>query len=585
MNYLPSKLLKLRKHYNYSQAHLAEVLGVDVVEYMAYENGRKVLNYAQCKKIANLYHVGVVDIFKNTDEVTLYEVSNAKTDELNIEYFIPKKTFDERIREFIKNNPVLVGMAAGVVILGIIVIALFGNNNDSIPYEASLTNINRLSVSETTVVYIYGDGAVKGSGDNSNGQLSNLPSSSAIKVAEGKDFTVILHNDGTLSAAGLTGSELETISKWRNIVDIAAGDDHVVAVDNKGEVYAVGHNNDYGQCDVNGFKNIRKVYATSNGTIVLDNEGKLSFTGEFVGSSQLKNFSNIIDIDASNDNLVILDGGGSIEYIAKYKNFLNIYKWKDIVDVTCGDAFVAALGKDGKVLIDCEDARMEKEVAKWENIIAIDSGNDYLIAFDGERIYGTGRNEYHQFVSDDFEQTVLDQVGDVKISIGEGTIDVSFAAVENAGGYEVRLNAGEGNVKKVASNQMVSFFADGLVNGNNYQITITTLGDDEKYLDSEPLVVDFTYIRPGGSSTSEEYIDIDVYFEGMGVEEFKKYLASIGVSNIICVETGSPCEGDTQTIISVDGISHGQRIARSDLANAMVTYYTCQIPGPEEGNE
>ncbi len=65
MNYLPSKLLKLRKHYNYSQSHLAEVLGVDVMEYMAYENGRKVLNYAQCKKIANLYHVGIVDIFKN----------------------------------------------------------------------------------------------------------------------------------------------------------------------------------------------------------------------------------------------------------------------------------------------------------------------------------------------------------------------------------------------------------------------------------------------------------------------------------------------------------------------------------------
>ena len=29
MNYLPSKLLKLRKHYNYSQSYLAEVLGVE----------------------------------------------------------------------------------------------------------------------------------------------------------------------------------------------------------------------------------------------------------------------------------------------------------------------------------------------------------------------------------------------------------------------------------------------------------------------------------------------------------------------------------------------------------------------------
>ena len=574
----------MRKHYNYSQSHLAEVLGVDVMEYMAYENGRKVMNYAQCKKIANLYHVGIVDIFKNTDEVTLYEVSTAKTDELNIEYFIPKKTFDERIKEFVKNNPILVGVAAGVVILGMIVIAVFGGNKENVPYEATLANINRLSVSETTVVYISADGAVKGSGDNSNGQLSNLPSSSAIKVAEGKGFTVILNNDGTVSVAGLSGDELEAISKWRNIVDIAAGDGHIVGVDNTGEVYACGDNS-MGQCEVSGFKDIKKVYATNNGTIVLGNDGKLSYAGEFVGSSQLKNFSDIVDIDASNDNLVILDADGSIEYIAKYKNFLNIYKWKDIVDITCGDAFVAALCRDGTVLIDCEDARMEKEVAKWKNIIAIDSGSEYLIAFDGEKIYGAGRNEYHQFVSDEIEQIVLDQVGDVKISIGDNTIDVTFNEVANASGYEVRLNAGEGNVKKVASNQMISFFTDGLVNENNYQITITTLGNGEEYLDSEPLVVDFTYIRPNNQSSSEEYVDINVTFEGMDVEEFKRYLNSIGVTNIICVETGSPCEGPNQTIISVDGISTGQRISRSNLANAMVTYYTCQIPGQEEEHE
>ena len=222
---------------------------------------------------------------------------------------------------------------------------------------------------------------------------------------------------------------------------------------------------------------------------------------------------------------------------------------------------------------------MEKITSEWKNIIAIDAGSDYLIAYDGEKIYGAGNNEYHQFEREDYEKVTLAQVSNVKISIGD-TIDVSFDSVENASGYEIKMNAGEANIKKVATNQTVSFFSDGLNIGDNYKITITTLGDDEYYIDSTPLDVVFTYLKP--EKSSEEYVDINVNFEGMDVETFKNYLASIGVTNIICVETGNPCTGDKQTIISVDGITTGQRIIKRDSVNAMVTYYTCKIPTPSE---
>ena len=59
MNYLPSKLAKLRKHYNYSQSYLADVLNVDVITYMGYENGREMIDYAKCRKLASLYHISV----------------------------------------------------------------------------------------------------------------------------------------------------------------------------------------------------------------------------------------------------------------------------------------------------------------------------------------------------------------------------------------------------------------------------------------------------------------------------------------------------------------------------------------------
>ncbi|MBQ3418751.1 MAG: helix-turn-helix domain-containing protein [Erysipelotrichaceae bacterium] len=576
MNYLPSKLLKLRKHYNYSQAHLAELLKVDVMEYMAYENGRKIPSYEECQTIANLYHISIDEIIKNSDEVTLYNVSSSRTDEINIEYFLPKKNFFDYLKEFVKNHGILVGTTIGVVLLGLLVIGLF-TNKEEIPYSLNLLNINRLSVSETTVVYIYGDGAVKGSGDNSKGQLSNLPSSNAIKVGEGSDFTIILNSDGTVSYVGLD-KELEAeLKQWHNIIDIAAGDKHIVGVDQRGYVFAIGDNS-FGQCEVSSFKNIKKVYATKNATIVLDNEGILSSTGEFIGSSKIQSFANVIDLDASDDNLVVLDENGSVEYIAKNKNFLNIYKWQNVVDVCCGDNFVAALLKDGSVVVDCDDEKITKQVSKWENIIAIDAGNDYLIAYDGEKIYGVGKNDYQQFEGE-AHQEILAQVTNVKIAIND-TIDVTFDSVEGASGYELRLNAGEGNVKKVSSNQIVSFFSDGLENGNNYQITITALGDGEYYLDSDPLMLNFTYIKEE-KNNEEEYVDINVNFTDMDEEQLKEYLNSIGISNIICVETASPCEEGGHTIISVDGISSGQRIAKRDLAKAMVTYYTCKIPENE----
>ena len=575
MNYLPSKLLKLRKHYNYSQAHIADVLGIDVVEYMAFENGRKVLNFNQCKKIANLYHIGVVDVFKNSDEVTLYEVSKAKTDELNIEYFLPEKTFGEKLSSFVKKHSVLLGVTLGVVILGFIAILLFGNNDVETQYVPVLSDANRLSVSETTVVYISNSGAVKGSGDNSNGQLSNLPSSDVIKVAEGSSFTVVLNSNGTVSGIGLISKYAKDLEKWNNIVDVSAGDNHVVGLDIRGNVFAVGDNT-FGQCDVNDFKDVKGVHATHNGTIVFGNDGKLRYVGEFVGSSQLKNYTNVIDVDSSNDNLVLLTNDNRVEYITKSKNFLNIYKWRDVVDVACGDEFVAALDKSGNVYIDTEDASMLNDVSKWSNIIAIDSADEYLIAFDGETIFGTGKNNYHQFEQEIVEKTTLPQVSGVKISI-DSTIDVSFDRVINADGYEVKLDIDGPIIYKVSSNQVVSFSSDSLEDSSTYRITIKTLGDGINYLDSNPLEVYFDYHKE--NKNENEYIDIDVAFDGMSVTEFVDYIKAIGVpdTNIIGVETGNMCEGSAETIVSVDGLSSGQRISRSDLNNAKVTYNYCRI--------
>ncbi len=585
MNNLATKLLKLRKHYGYSQDYLARVLNIDVLEYMAIENGRDVCNYTSLKKLASLYKINVNELFINSKEVTLHKVDLSKTEELNLQYFLKE---ENKTIAFIKKHLILISAALIVLCFGLLM--LINNSDKTInPEEVTLKNINRLSISDTSVVYIDDDGNVRGAGDNSYGQISNLPTKTAVKVCEGSNYTIVLNNDGSVTSIGLSGTYAKEIEKWKNIVDIASGDNHVVGVDTRGKVYASGDNT-YGECEVDDFDDITKVFAFKNGTVLLDDNGKLYSVGEFLGLSQIKNYSNILDIDVSNDNLVVLTKENTVDYVAAKKNFLDIYKWRNIVDVACGDEFVAALALDGKVYIDCDDKSMSNEVETWENIIAICAADEYLIGYDGQNIMGVGKNEYLQFEDTQSELITLAQVSGIKISfdeVNDNSISVSFDKVANATGYEVTLNIDDQstpNTYRVSSNQTVTFTSSSLLDGQNYEITITTLGDDEIYSNSKPLTVPFTYLK--SNQDRNIFVDIEFDYTNMSIEELTSYLNSIGVGNIIGIEVGQDCEDNSKVIRTVNGISSGQRVSKEDLSNATVTYEYCRIKSDTgENNE
>ena len=492
MNYLPAKLLKLRKHYNYSQQYLAEVLDVETLEYMSYENGNKIINYEQMKKLASLYHIEMSDMFKNSDDVPLYEIVKANTDEINIAYFIPEKSTFEKLKEFIVSHKLVTGII--VVLLAIIVIlgSILGNKTDNEPHIVQKENIDRLSVSQTTVVYISDIGSVKYTGDNSNHQM-DADSSTAVKVKEGEGFTAILNEDGTVTTSGISRYEKE-ISSWSYIRDIAAGKNHLVGLDSFGKVYCVGDNS-YGQCDISGTKNIKKIFTTANGTICMDNDGNISYSGTFIGSSNIISYSNIIDVDSSEDILTILENDGTLVVYAKdNSNYLLAESWSDIVDVACGNDFVAGLDSFGRVHIEIENETIEKEVNSWANIIAIDAGNNYLIGFDGKRIYGVGKNSYGQFTTSEVEKIELQQVSNVEVTTEEDFIYISFSPVDNAEGYTITIDVETGiEVYLDASEPTITAIKTAnMIDGKSYNIYITSKGGNE-YKDSTPYKYRFTY--------------------------------------------------------------------------------------------
>lgn len=573
MNYLPIKLEKLRKHYNYSQANLASVLGVDVMDYMGFENGRKMLNYEQMKKLASFYHIDLIEIFRNSEEVTLHESGRSDTDTINIEYFIPKKT----LLTLIKEHPLLSGGIFGLIVSVVVISLLVISNNKSRPYVSYADNTDRLAVSHTSLVYIDNLGAVKGAGDNSNGQISNLPSEKATKVQEGEDFTAVLLDDGTVLTTGLKNEDQNKVNKWNNIVDIAAGAKHLVAVDNKGEVYAVGEN-DKGQIDTNNFDNVKNVYAAAYGTIVLTDKGEIQYTGQFIGTSLLNKYSDIKDVETSEENIIILKEDGTCDYMASYDDpcYYNVTVWKNIVDVTCGDDYFAGLKEDGTIVI-ASKTYSDKDVANLMNIIAIDGVKEYLIAFDGENIYGLGDNTYHQFEKEESDKELLDSVTGIVVDYDANEVVVRFNDVEHATGYKVTLYIGENNKveKEIKKGEKAIFTTEGLEDNNLYKVEVISLGDDE-YQDSNPSRTDFIYLKEVEESTNKITIRNDVV--GSNREDFEEYLRSVGVVNIgSSVNENSPCESGEEVVLEISGITPGSTYSEGELKARNVVYTYCKL--------
>ena len=574
MNYLPEKLSKLRKHYNYSQSYLADVLGVDTLKYMGYENGSDMISYDQMKKLASLYHIDLVDMFRNSSDVKLYEIGSANTDEINIEYFTAEKTLPEKLKDFYGHNKLASTIIAFLLVTILVMFIILQNTVR--PFDLTIKDINRLSVSETTVIYIDDYSGVRGSGSNANGEISNLTSSGAVKVCEGEGFSIILNEDGTISNAGLISKYAKEVGDWRNIVDIAVGDKHIVGLDSNGRVRCSGDTSS-GACDLSDMRNIKKVFATANGTITVDNDGVVNLAGSFVGSGSMKNYFNIRDVASSEEILAILCEDQTIDvYTKNSQNYLEAESWTDIVDVACGDSFVAGLDRYGKVHIEIDNDEIRRSLENWSNIIAIDAASDYLIGFDGSKIYGVGNNRYNQFSKEELIKQRLDMVSNVEYSIDDQFVSVQFDGVANASGYIVSLDVGIGISRRVERAGVIRFENENMTDGKNYTISITSIGEGD-YTDSDVYKLNFTFLRPEETYTFKEG-------ENMSEEDFIAYLTSLGVDPERIKgsqgEEDDLCEEDKVTVSwsSLDG----KALTRSELLNSDIEYTYCRVMEDEE---
>ena len=170
---------------------------------------------------------------------------------------------------------------------------------------------------------------------------------------------------------------------------LAVGYSHVAGVRADGTVLAVGTSNDYGQCNVNGWKDVVSVAAADFYTVGLKSDGTVICTSECPfdltyssgrKNNRFDNWRDIVSIRATNRNIAGLKSDGTVVVCGNDYYFEpdDVEKWENIVYIVLESDFVAGLKSDGSVVV-ADDGLLQSKVKNWKDIVYIAAGYDYLV--------------------------------------------------------------------------------------------------------------------------------------------------------------------------------------------------------------
>lgn len=223
-------------------------------------------------------------------------------------------------------------------------------------------------------------------------------------LAAGNFHSVILWDNGTVSAVGRTTKGRCDVAQWEKIVAISAAS-HTVGLKSDGTVLAIGENDD-NQCFVSDWDDIVDIDTGDKNTILLHGDGTVSVIGDNEhGQTEVSSWTNIIQVevglDASygltKDGTIVVAGSDNYEYQV-------ISKWSDIKAISASSNHVVALKNDGTVVAVGNDDDGQCQVSDWKDITAISAGSLHTVGLkrDGT-VVATGNNGFHQLNVSDWE--------------------------------------------------------------------------------------------------------------------------------------------------------------------------------------
>lgn len=180
-----------------------------------------------------------------------------------------------------------------------------------------------------------------------------------------KNEYVTLYEDGTIEASTTQGNNINLSRTGDNkrFVDFAMCNEHFIALLDDGTVEGklLIPDQDYGQCDVDGWKEIKKVCVRQYLSVGLMKNGTVVYAGK-KEDDELKTWRNVVDIASSDVYVIGLTEDGRVLGTHSYTKVLS--SWNHIVQISISDDhMVTGLRDDGMVLIYLRGSTIEVPLA------------------------------------------------------------------------------------------------------------------------------------------------------------------------------------------------------------------------------
>ena len=277
------------------------------------------------------------------------------------------------------------------------------------------------------------------SDENNTTESSEAMFADCTTIASGWNHTVGLKKDGTVVAAGGDDYGQCDVEEWKDIIAISVGYFHTVGLKKDGTVVAVGSNN-YGQCDVEDWKDIVAISAGYDHTVGLKKDGTVVTAGVNAdGECDVEDWKDIVAISAGNIHTVGLKKDGTVVATAYSGDYLDygqsdVSDWEDIVAISTGPYYTVGLKSDGTVVATGANYYGECDVSEWEDIVAISAGADHTIGLkkDGT-VVAVGDNYAGQCHVEDWKDIVAISAG-IALTVGLKSDGTVVAVGENHSG-------------------------------------------------------------------------------------------------------------------------------------------------------
>ena len=236
--------------------------------------------------------------------------------------------------------------------------AIVGIKKDGTAVSANIKrDDDPIDISEwSSLVSVVIEGSDKeGSSIISEEALAEICNWSGIKTISINDsvydrFAVGLKFNGTVIAAGSNEYGQCDVFSWKNIKSIITTANTTIGLRNDGTVAATGKN-DNGQCEVDEWENIVSISANSTTTYGLKADGTVVAAG--MQNSSISKLEGIVAIQARYSALYCLKSNGTVVLLYSDGNHSKPWDigWTDIVFITCDEySNLAGVKSDGTIV-------------------------------------------------------------------------------------------------------------------------------------------------------------------------------------------------------------------------------------------